>query len=162
KRLQQGERGADKAALKHAHGQTRCRTVEHFGFVVNVTEVLCRFIVESLLADLSLREVIAKSVRDARGVKGSAIQVHHLFFCATDKMELATSSRIVLKRLVSRQHLGFQQLPQSIERIILAHVGRGGEKQQVVRTPGKRPRRLQTLDSSQGLSDMVAIGLSDI
>ena len=54
-----------------------------------------------------------------------------------------------------------QQPPETVIWIVLAHVGRGREQQQVLRAPGQLPTRAKSLDARQCLGQLVAIGLAD-
>ena len=94
-----------------------------------------RLVVEGLLADIALRQVVAQGVTDPVRVEPLALKINHLLLGPANEVT-ATSIRGVGVESIDRgQHVGFEQPPDCVIREVLAHVGRGGQKQQMVARP---------------------------
>ena len=115
-----------------------------------------------LLAVRALGQLVAQRIRDSRRIERLAVQRNHLLLGPADEMLLPSLRRIGVKRLLGRQDVRLQQPPQAIIWIVLAHVGRGGQQEQVLRAPVQLPARAESLDARQSLGQPVAVGLADV
>ena len=146
-RPQQRVGGTGQTALEDAHGQAGRRAVQQLGPVVDEAQVVGRLVVERLLADVALGQVVAQRVGDPLRIERRAVEADHLLLGPADEVPLPRVGRVVVERLGRREHLRLQQPPQGVVRVVLAHVRRGREQQQVVRrsraaaTGRRRPAR---------------------
>ena len=105
-RSKEGVRRARQPALKDRHGEASRRAVEDAGAIVIVVDVVGRFVVERLLADLALREVVAEGVADAAGVDALAVEADHLFLGASDEVTASRVGRVGVEGVYRREYFG--------------------------------------------------------
>ena len=127
--------GAGQSTLEDAHGQARGRLVQEFGLVVDMLEVLRRFVVEPLFAHIALGQIVGKGIGDAPRIERLAGQSDHLFLDAPDEVLLPVFRGKLVEGFRGGQHLRLQQAPEGVVRIVLPHMGRRGQQKQMVRVP---------------------------
>ena len=86
--------------------------------------------------------------------------MNHLLLGAANEMPPPRISWKRLERLTGEKRVRQQQAPQAIVGIILSHVRRRRQQEQVLRRPGKFPARPVRLGTSQGFRQPVAVRLA--
>src|SRR5579872_1623567 len=67
--------------------------------------------------------------------------------------------RINLECLVRREGLRFEEPPKAVVRVVLSHVRRGGQQQQMLRVPGEAPSRSRRWRARDRLGKLVTLSL---
>ncbi len=77
-------------------------------------------------------------------------------------MPSALGLREICERFERCKHLGHKQAPQAVVGIVLAHVRRRGQQQNVRRRPAQGPACITGRQTSQGLGKLIPIGLANV
>src|SRR5579863_820437 len=149
--------GTGEAPLKDAHCKVGGGSVQDASAVVIITDVVCRAVVKSLLTELAFGEVVAQRVRHAIRINPRAIEFYHLLLGAADEMATPRIGRISVESLLGGEDLGLQKPPEAIIWIVLTHVRRGGQQEQVAAIPAKTVVRVAIANPGKRLGSPVAI-----
>ena len=133
---QDGHRRAGEPTLEDPHREPHGRAVVE-GPVVGPTQVGGGRVVERLLAVGARAQVVAERVAHAAPVQRRSVEGDHLFLDPADEVAAARLARKAPERLPGGEHPGVEQPPQVVVGRVLAHVGRRGQQQQVLRRPAE-------------------------
>jgi len=87
--------------------------------------------------------------------------VNHLLLRAADEVGLPALRRVFIEGFGRGEHLGLEQTPEGVVRIVLALVRRRRQQKDVVRRPRQPPRLVRAAHAGDGLGQLVALGLAN-